>query len=119
MDSVNLKQKLSLFSEQWTPKIIADLDDNMVCLAKLEGDFVFHAHDNQDEMFLVVEGRLRMDFRDRQVWLEKGEMIVVSKGVEHKPFAPEECCVLLIENKGTAHTGGVDDPRRKDKHDRI
>lgn len=119
MDVINLKEKASQFKDQWSPKIIADLDDNMACLAKIEGDFVFHAHDDQDEMFLVVDGRFRMDFRDKQVWVEQGEMIVVPKGVEHKPYAPEECCVLLIENKNTAHTGGVDDPRKKDEHERI
>ncbi|MEX0299894.1 MAG: cupin domain-containing protein [Kordiimonas sp.] len=117
---MNLKEKASKFTDTWSPKILADLDDNMVCLAKFDGDFVWHAHDDQDEMFLVVEGRFRMDFRDKQVWVNAGEMIVVPKGVEHKPFAPEEgCTALLIENKGTAHTGGVDDPRKKDEHDRI
>jgi len=119
MDVINFKQKMGLFKDQWSPKIIADLDDNMVCMAKFEGDFVWHAHDDQDEMFLVVDGRFRMDFRDKQVWIEEGEMIVVPKGVEHKPYAPQECTALLIENKGTAHTGGVDDPRKKDEHERI
>ena len=119
MDAINLKQKLGLFTDHWTPKIVSHLDNNHIYLAKFDGDFIWHTHDDQDEMFLVVEGRFRLDFRDKQVWVEKGEMIVVPKGVEHKPFSPEPCSVLIIENAGTEHTGGIDDPLRKEDHDRI
>ena len=119
MEAINLKQKLGLFSDTWTPKIIASLDSNHIYVAKLEGDFVWHQHDDQDEMFLVIEGRLRLDFKDKNVWLEEGEMLVVPKGVAHKPYAPDGCSVLVIEDAGTAHTGGVDDPRRKQDHERI
>lgn len=119
MDAINLKDKLSKFSETWTPKVIATIDDFQVYVAKLEGDFVWHAHDEQDEFFQVLEGRLRIDFRDRQVWLEPGEMLVVPKGVEHKPYAPDGASVMIIESAGTDHTGGIDDPRRKENHDRI
>ena len=119
MKVINLKQKTSLFTEQWTPKIIATLDHNHIYLSKLKGDFVWHNHADQDEMFLVVEGRFRMDFRDEQLWVEEGEIIVVPKGVEHKPFAEEECSVLVIENASTEHTGGVDDPRTKESYDWI
>ncbi|NVJ99714.1 MAG: cupin domain-containing protein [Alphaproteobacteria bacterium] len=119
MEAIKIKEKLGLFSAQWTPHVIANVDDNHVFLSKLEGEFVWHAHDSQDEMFLVIDGRFRMDFRDRQVWLEEGDMIVVPKGVEHKPYAPKECSVLVIEKAETDHTGGIDDPRRKEKHERI
>jgi len=119
MQAINLKQKLELFTDQWTPKIIANVDDNHIYVAKLEGDFIWHSHDDQDEMFLVVEGRLRLDFRDKQVWVEEGEVIVVPKGVEHKPYAPDVCSVLIIENAGTEHTGGIDNPLRKENHERI
>jgi len=117
--AINLKNKLALFAEQWTPKQIAKLDHNHIYLAKLEGDFIWHSHAEQDEMFLVVEGQLRMDFLDKQVWIEAGELLVVPKGTEHKPYAPKECSVLIIENASTEHTGGIDDPRTKVNHDWI
>jgi len=119
MDAINLHKKLSTFSETWTPKIVANINDFQVYVAKLEGDFIWHKHDEEDEFFQVVEGRLRIDFRDKQVWLEEGEILVVPKGVEHKPYAPDGCSVLIIESGDTDHTGGIDDPRRKDNHDRI
>ncbi len=119
MKAVDLKEKLSLFSDTWSPKIIADMDDYHIKLAKLEGDFVFHAHDDQDELFIVLEGRLRMDFRDCQQWVEEGQMIVVPKGVEHKPYAPDGCSVMFIGKADTDHTGGVDDPRRKETFEKI
>jgi len=119
MKAINLKEKLALFSEQWTPKLIGSIDDYQVYLSKLEGDFIWHTHEGQDEFFLVVEGRFRMDFRNHSVWVEEGESLIVPAGTEHKPFAEHECAVLVIENAKTQHTGGVDDPRRKDVHDRI
>lgn len=119
MEAINLKDKLSRFNETWTPKIIANINDFQVYVAKLEGDFVWHAHEEQDEFFQVLEGRLRIDFRDREVWLEPGDVLVVPMGVEHKPYAPEGASVMIIESAATDHTGGVDDPRRKESHDRI
>ena len=119
MNKVNLADKFALFSDQWTPKLIGEMDDYHVKLAKIEGDFVWHAHDDEDELFLVIAGRFRMDYRDCQQWVETGEMIVVPKGVEHKPFAPEECSVLLIEKASVDHTGGVDDPRRVENPERL
>lgn len=119
MDPINLKEKLGLFTETWTPKLIGMMDNYQIKLAKIEGDFVFHAHADEDEVFLVLEGRFRMDYHDRQVWCEEGEMIVVPKGVEHKPFAPDVCSVLLIEKASTDHTGGVDDPRHQDVAEKI
>ncbi len=116
---VNLKEKLGLFSETWTPKLIGTVDDYDVRLAKIEGDFVFHAHTDEDELFLVLDGRFRMDFREYSEWVEAGEMIVVEKGVEHKPYAEDVCSVLLFEKSSVDHTGGVDDPRHIDKPERI
>jgi mannose-6-phosphate isomerase-like protein (cupin superfamily) len=119
LNVVHLKEKLATFSDHWTPKLIGALDGYNVMLTKLKGDFVWHAHQDEDEFFLVLQGRFRMDYRDRQVWIEEGTMVIVPKGVEHKPYAPEECSVLLIEKATTDHTGGVDDPRRIDSPERI
>ncbi len=104
---INLKQKLSLFTEQWRPKVIAEMNDYQFKIVKLEGDFVWHQHDDTDETFMILEGNLRIDFRDGQVKLAEGEMLVVPKGVEHKPYAKEEAKVLLIEPKGVTNTGDV------------
>ncbi len=119
MEAISIKEKLSLFTDQWTPKVITMLDGNHVYLTKIEGDFVWHSHDEQDELFIVIEGRFRMEFRDRQVWVEEGEILVVPKGVEHRPCADELCKLLVIENAGTDHTGGVEDDRRRENHERI
>ena len=119
MDVVNIAKKLSSFSDHWSPKLVGEMDGYHVKLAKLQGDFVWHAHAGEDEFFYVLEGRFRMDYRDRQVWVEKGEMVIVPKGVEHKPYAPDECSVMLIEKATTDHTGGVDDPRRVENPERI
>src|SRR5262245_27193428 len=101
MDKVNLASKLALFSEQWKPKIIADLNGQQGKLVRFTGEFVWHKHDDEDELFLVLKGRFRMDFRDREVWIEEGELIVVPRGVEHKPVALEEACVMLFEPAST------------------
>ena len=119
MKPINLAEKFGLFTDQWTPKVIGNIDNFQVYLSKLEGDFVWHTHDDSDEFFLVVEGRFRMDFRDKQVWVAKGEVIIVPAGVEHKPFAQEECSVMIVEKSDTDHTGGVEDARRKENHERI
>jgi mannose-6-phosphate isomerase-like protein (cupin superfamily) len=105
MEKVNLAEKFASFSEHWAPKIIGTVDDYEVKIVKVEGDFVWHSHADADEMFFVVEGRLRMDFRDRQVEVGPGEMIVVPRGVEHKPFAARECKMMLLERRGVANTG--------------
>ncbi len=102
---INLAQKFSLFSEQWVPKIIAKFEDYHFKLAKLEGDFVWHSHPESDEAFLVLGGSLRIDFRDGAVTLNAGEMLVVPKGVEHKPFAASECQVMVLVRAGTVNTG--------------
>jgi mannose-6-phosphate isomerase-like protein (cupin superfamily) len=119
MDKINLKQKFSLFSEHWKPKIAGDLNGQMVKLVKFLGPFVWHHHDNEDEMFLVVKGRFRMEFRDRHVWIEEGEFIIVPRGVEHRPVADEEAHVLLFEPGSTLNTGNVQNERAVPKLDRI
>jgi mannose-6-phosphate isomerase-like protein (cupin superfamily) len=111
MDKVNIAEKFSLFNQHWSPRIIAELNGQHVKAAKLLGEFVFHQHPNEDEMFLVIQGRLRMDFRDRQVWIEAGEFIVVPRGVEHCPVAEEEVHLLLFEPIGTLNTGDVENER--------
>ncbi len=103
--AINFQQKLSLFTEQWTPKVIAEMNDYQFKIVKLQGDFVWHAHEHTDEAFLVLEGQLRIDFRDGAVEIGPGEMYVVPKAVEHKPFAAEEVKLLLIEPRGVLNTG--------------
>jgi len=103
--SINLEEKLSLFTEHWSPKIIAQMNDYHFKVVKLQGDFVWHRHDETDEVFIVIEGDLSIDFREGRVGLKPGEMIVVPKGVEHKPFAEKECQVMLVEPAGTVNTG--------------
>jgi mannose-6-phosphate isomerase-like protein (cupin superfamily) len=108
MDKVNLKEKLALFSEHWQPKIVGELNGQQVKLVKFQGPFVWHQHEAEDEMFMVVAGRFRMEFRDRDVWLEAGEFIVVPRGVEHRPVADEEAHVLLFEPATTLNTGDAE-----------
>lgn len=103
--SVNFAKKLSLFDEHWSPKVIAEMNDYQFKLVKLQGDFIWHDHLDTDETFIVLEGQLRIDFRDGQVLVSQGEMYVVPKGVEHKPFAEHEVKLLLIEPRGVLNTG--------------
>ena len=109
---INLHQKLSLFAARWSPRIIAEMNDYHFKLVKLKGDFVWHSHPETDETFLVLDGSMRIDFRDGSVALHAGEMYVVPKGVEHKPFAAEECSLLLIEPAGTVNTGDTGGERK-------
>lgn len=104
-DAINLEQKFSLFGEQWNPKVIAEMNDYQFKIARLEGDFIWHDHEDTDEAFVVVDGTLRIDFRDGSVELNPGEMYVVPKGVEHKPYADKEVKLLLIEPRGVVNTG--------------
>ena len=103
--AINFEQKLSLFTEQWKPKVVAEMNDYQFKIVKLQGDFVWHAHADTDEAFLVLDGTLRIDFRDGAVSIGAGEMYVVPKGVEHRPVATEEVHVLLIEPIGAPNTG--------------
>ncbi len=103
--ALNLKEKLSLFDEQWTPKVIAEMNDYQFKVVKVKGDFVWHCHEDTDETFIVIDGKLRIDFKDGQVELSAGEMFVVPKGTEHKPYAEEEAELLIIEPRGVKNTG--------------
>lgn len=103
--AINFKEKYSQFQEQWKPKVISEMNDYQFKLVKLEGEFVWHNHRDTDEAFIVMEGSMAIDFRDGRVDLSSGEMFVVPKGIDHKPFAESECSVLLIEPKGVTNTG--------------
>ena len=111
MDVVNLNEKLSRVKEYWSPKIVGEVNDSYVKLVKFKNEFVWHHHENEDEMFLVLQGRMRMKFRDRDVIVSPGEFIIVPKGVEHMPVAEEEVHVMLFEPKTTLNTGNVRNER--------
>jgi mannose-6-phosphate isomerase-like protein (cupin superfamily) len=123
MDKVNLAQKFSLFSEQYSPKIVGEINDAYVKLVKLQGDFVWHHHADEDELFLVVKGTLRMKFREngaeREVTINPGEFVIVPRGVEHLPSADEETHVVLLEPKTTLNTGNVQNERTLPELQRI
>ena len=116
---VNLREKLALFHDHWSPRIVGELNGQHVKLVKFQGEFVWHKHDHEDELFLVVKGRFRMEYRDRHVWLEEGEFLIVPRGVEHRPVAEEEVHVLLFEPAGTLNTGDVQDERTVQEPERI
>ena len=107
MNKINLSQKFSLFNDFWSPKIVGELNDSHIKIAKLKGEFDWHHHENEDELFFVVKGQLLIKFRDTEVSLEEGELIVIPKGVDHLPIATDEVHVILIEPKGTLNTGNV------------
>ena len=104
---VNVAEKLALISEHWSPKLVGRVNDTDIKLVKLQGEFVWHHHDHEDELFLVLYGRLCMQFRDREEWIGPGEFIVVPRGVEHRPVAPEEVHLMLVEPHTTLNTGNV------------
>jgi mannose-6-phosphate isomerase-like protein (cupin superfamily) len=108
LNKINLAEKFSHIHEYWKPYIAGELNGQLVKLDKLKGEFVWHHHENEDEMFLLVKGRFRIEFRDKTVWLEEGEFIVVPRGVEHKPVADEEAWIVLFEPASTLNTGNVD-----------
>lgn len=113
MQKINLAEKLSLIDDHWNPRIAGDLNGQLIKLVKFQGPFTWHHHENEDEMFLVVKGRFRMDHRaggkERESWIEQGEFIIVPRGLEHRPFAEEECEVMLFEPASTLNTGNVED----------
>ena len=111
MEKVNLAEKLSLFKEYWSPKIVGELNGQMVKLVKFKGPFVWHHHDHEDELFYVVKGNFDMEFENETVTINKGEFIVVPRGVEHRPNAKEECEVMLFEPASTLNTGNVENER--------
>jgi mannose-6-phosphate isomerase-like protein (cupin superfamily) len=121
MEPTNLLQKLSLFSETWSPKIIGELNGQHVKLSKLDGEFIWHTHDNEDELFLVIEGELELKFRDGSVTLRDGDLHIVPRGVEHLPIAHKPTSVLLFEPASTINTGASEDDRRMapDSLDRL
>lgn len=119
MDAVNLNEKLSRVKEYWSPKIVGEVNNSYVKLVKFKNEFVWHHHEKEDEMFLVLQGRMRMKFRDRDVIVSPGEFIIVPKGVEHKPVAEEEVHVMLFEPKTTLNTGNVRNGRTLTKLERL
>jgi mannose-6-phosphate isomerase-like protein (cupin superfamily) len=119
METVNLSEKLSRFSDFWHPRIIGDLNDCHVKAVKVKGEFVWHHHDHEDELFVIVKGKLRMKFRDRESVVGPGEFIIVPKGVEHCPVADEEVHMILIEPKSTLNTGNITNERTVAELERI
>ena len=119
MEKVNLARKLSLFQDYWSPKIVGELNDSYVKLVKVKGEFVWHHHDAEDELFLVVKGRLLIRLPDRDVRLEEGELIIIPRGVEHLPIAEEEAHLLVLEPKSTLNTGNVQSERTVADLERI
>lgn len=119
MEKINLQAKFAQIGEYWSPKIIGEINDSCVKIAKLKGEFLWHAHANEDEMFYVFKGELTIRFRDRDVLLWAGECLVIPRGVEHMPVAPEEAQVMLIEPKGTLNTGNVINERTVQEPERL
>ncbi len=119
VDKVNVREKLRMFQDHWKPRIIAEVNGQHVKVVKFQGEFVWHSHAAEDEMFYVVRGEFRMEFRDRSVTLSEGDSIVVPRGVEHRPVADEEVEVMLFEPAGIAHTGEVRSERTVDRFEWI
>ena len=119
MKVINIESKFNQFTDQWSPKVVADLNGQQVKLAKLEGEFVWHDHKDEDELFYIIKGELIIEFRDRVVTLKAGEMIVVPKGVGHKPIAQSECWVMLFEPAAIKHTGDVDHEYTTKEYEKI
>jgi mannose-6-phosphate isomerase-like protein (cupin superfamily) len=119
MHTVNLREKFAKFNDYWNPRVLGELNDCHVKAVKLKGEFMWHHHDNEDELFLVVKGTLRMKFRDREAVVNEGEFIIVPRGVEHLPVADEEVHILLLEPKTTLNTGNVVNERTVSQLERI
>lgn len=119
MQKVNIKEKLSKFSEHWSPKIVGEINDSYVKVVKLQGEFVWHKHDDEDEMFLVIKGTLTIKLRTEDITLEEGEFFIIPKGIEHMPVAENEVHVLLFEPKTTLNTGNVSNERTVEDLEKI
>jgi mannose-6-phosphate isomerase-like protein (cupin superfamily) len=119
MDKVNLARMFARITEPWSPKIVGELNGQQVKLAKLQGAFIWHHHEHEDELFYVVQGRLRMEFRDRVVEVEAGEFLIVPRGVEHRPVADEAVALMLFEPAGTLNTGNVRNERTVERLERL
>ena len=109
MKKINFKSKFQKFEDHWSPKVIAEMNDYQFKLVKIEKDFIWHQHDDTDEVFIVIEGKISIEFEDETVEINEGEMIVVPRGVKHKPFAEKEAKIMLIEPTGTVNTGDIED----------
>jgi len=107
-EKINLKEKLAKFSDYWSPRVIAEMNDYQFKLVKIKGDFVWHNHEDTDEFFLVIEGEMKIEFKEETVVLKEGEMFVVPKGVQHKPYAEEECKIMIVEPRGVTNTGDAE-----------
>ena len=119
MEKVNIKDKLELFSDHWSPKIVGELNGQHVKLAKLKGDFVWHKHDDEDELFFVIEGSFKMEYRDKTIVVNQNEFLIVPRGVEHRPVAEEEVSIMLFEPATTLNTGNINGELTKHILDRI
>lgn len=119
MNKITLQDKFALFNDHWSPKIVGELNGQHVKLVKLQGEFVWHKHDHEDEFFMVVKGRFRMELRDQHIWLEEGEFFIVPRGLEHRPVAEEEAHVLMFEPASTLNTGNVRNERTVDQPERL
>ena len=119
MEVVNVKEKFSLFEEHWTPKIIGQLNGQDVKIAKVQGEFVWHNHKNEDELFYIIKGTLKIDFEDGMRTLHAGDMLIIPKGVEHKPIAEEEVWIMLFEPQAIKHTGEVETEKTVKNYEKI
>lgn len=119
MEKVNLEKKFSTFTEQWSPKIAGELNGQLIKLAKFKGPFIWHHHDNEDELFYVVKGSFDMEFENKTITIHEGEFIIVPRGVEHRPNAKEECEVMLFEPATTLNTGNIENERTLKQLDKI
>lgn len=119
IEKVNIQEKFEKFSDHWHPRIVGELNGQQVKLARLKGEFVWHSHENEDELFWIVKGELKIEFRDKTVVLKENEFLIVPKGVEHKPVAEEEVLVMLFEPSSTLHTGKTKHELTRDKLDHI
>lgn len=119
MDKVNISEKLSTFNDYWNPRIVGELNGQQVKIVKFKGEFVWHKHDNEDEMFMVVKGKFKIEFRDKTVEINQGEFIIVPRGIEHKPIAEEEVEVMLFEPDTTLNTGNTRGELTRDTLEKI
>ena len=118
-EKINIQKKFMKFKDHWSPKIIAELNDYQFKIAKIKGEFIWHKHDNTDEAFFVIDGMMEIKFRDKIILLEEGDLYVVPKGVEHKPYSKNECKIMLIEPKGVVNTGSLINDLTKNTEDWV
>jgi len=119
MKKINLKKKFNLFNDHWNPRIIGEMNDQDIKIVKVKGEFIWHNHKNEDELFLIIKGTLKIQFSDKTIELNKGEILIIPKGVEHKPIAEEEVWLLLFEPNSTKHTGNIKSDITINKFEKI